>query len=423
MATGSATLSVADKRGCAMVWVRKIPTGWWLAGVVVLSAAAATSALSFRFVYGENHAGRPIYAFLALYLLGWGGFAYAAMRAMRGGGGVPVLFVVIVGLAARAILLPSNLIQENDCYRYVLDGEAVLHGVNPYRHAPEDVASDTRGAFARSLEGKDARLVVSRIGYRHIPTIYPPAAQAAFAVGARLTPWDWRGQRWVFLAFDVATMALLLHVLRATGKPAAWIVVYAWNPLILKEVANAAHLDAMAGFCIVLTVWAMVRWAASDRSAYAAVAGCALALAVLTKLYPLLLVPACLAFLWGRRRQWKAPAVFALALLAVTCLAYVPFLGVGLARMTEGLRTYGAEWQRNDGAFRIVQTAFRPVGGLAWGSVSRTISNPRLATACIVGAFALVQAWRAGKGKRRELLKRSESQVRAAKETRDRPVS
>ncbi len=376
---------------------------WILGGVLVLGSATAMTQLSAQFVYGENHASRPIGVFVGVYFVGWLGFAVASALAMRVRPGRTaafghVAFILAVGLVARALLLPSNLIQETDCYRYVLDGESVVHGVNPYARAPEDVVADSPRRFQASLEREDAQEILDRVSYKEIPTIYPPLAQGAFALGVSIAPWNWMGQRLVFLGLDVATLFILLGLLGRTGKPLVWIVLYAWNPLVLKEVANAAHLDSLAGCCLVLLAVCVVRWADRDQLVWVALAGLALAAAVLTKLYPLILLPACLGLIgWRGRRPWLAMAVFCAVFTVVIVLAYQPFLGIGVGRVTEGLRTYAVRWQRNDGAFRLLTylltQARAAVGGYRFSSLVQFLLDPRKVSAGIVLAFVAFSLW------------------------------
>ena len=364
-------------RGMRREWgVRQMPSSdrvrkalWLLSGGFVLASALCITLLSERFVYGEGHAERPIVLLVLVLAIGWVGYASASSLAVFRKSGC-VWWILGVGLVARCFLLPSNLVQENDCYRYVLDGEATVHGVNAYDYAPQDVADEAPRRFSEALQRDDAHLILSRISYKHVPTIYPPLAQGAFAVGAFITPWNWHGQRYVFLAFDILTALVVLAGLRLLKKPDAWVVVYAWNPLILKEIANSAHLDSLAGCCLVALVVCLVRWDQGKRPIlWATLAGLALAGAVLTKLYPLMLAPVCLAFLWRRKEHRRTALVFLGVLAVATVLAYLPFLNVGPARLTEGLRTYGREWQRNDGAFRLLATVFGGAGarGVAAG--------------------------------------------------------
>ena len=55
-------------------------------------------------------------------------------------------------------------------------------------------------------------------------------------------------------AFDLGTCLLLLSLLRARGRPAA-VILYAWNPLVLKELAGSGHLDAAMIFFLVLSIY------------------------------------------------------------------------------------------------------------------------------------------------------------------------
>jgi hypothetical protein len=111
---------------------------------------------------------------------------------------------------------------------------------------------------------------------------------------------------------------------------------------------------------------------------WAGLAGLALAGTVLSKLYPLMLVPVCAAWLAGGERPWRDLAVFVAVSAAVIVLAYLPFLGIGVAQVTEGLRTYAREWQRNDGVFMLLAQGPRPravaagiVAGLALFAAAR----------------------------------------------------
>jgi len=161
----------------------------WLAACGVLVYGASLSLLGEYFIYGRGHAARPIPAVVLCYALGWAGFALAAFLVMHRGSAcsaAAVAMIVMVGLAARVAILPSNLIQENDCYRYVLDGEAVARGVNPFRFAPQEVLDGLADPFVEDVGRPDVRRTLGRIGYPDIPTIYPPFAQAAFAAGAMI---------------------------------------------------------------------------------------------------------------------------------------------------------------------------------------------------------------------------------------------
>ncbi len=322
----------------------------------VLIFSLSTTWLSGQFVYGDGHAERPIPLFVTAYAIGWLGFLSAGWRVMRHAQDVSIRlpFILGVAVAARLMMLPSGLIQENDCYRYVLDGAALLHGVNPYAFAPLDVVALAPQPFADALADADAQVILDRIGYPEVSTIYPPVAQWAFLLGAWLTPWDWLGQRIVFLAVDMLTIGAILTALQALRRPRAWVLIYAWNPIVLKEVANSAHLDSLVGLFLVICVLALERRLADGQLKWVFAAAAACAGAVLAKIYPLVVLPVALTVILRTRGSFRAATLFCGVTAGLCFVAYLPFMDVGLAQLTAGLREYGRDWVRNEGAFGVI---------------------------------------------------------------------
>ena len=119
------------------IWSRR---GWLAASLLVVLSCAAWTWISFQFRYGEGHADRPILTFVLLYACAWTGFFLGALQLRRGDRRAPLLLILATALVARFLLLPSGLIQENDVYRYVLDGQVLLEGENPYEHSPLELS-------------------------------------------------------------------------------------------------------------------------------------------------------------------------------------------------------------------------------------------------------------------------------------------
>ena len=117
-------------------------------------------------------------------------------------------------------------------------------------------------------------------------------------------------------------------------------------------------------------------------------AGLSFAAAVLTKLYPLILLPLFVTYLLtandiGFATKWRNLIAFLVVCSGTVVLAYLPFLNIGIDRVTEGLRTYNAEWINNEGAFFFVS--------YLTNLVFRNTSFPadRLIANSIVGLLAL----------------------------------
>jgi hypothetical protein len=321
--------------------------------------------------------------------------------------------VVFSSLLFRLILLPSAPIQEIDYYRYLWDGRVLLAGVSPYQFTPQQIENwrwgterqETRHYLWQLAQLSDTTEVIfQRVHHRHVPTVYPPAAQAIFATATLVTPAA--APLWLhllifklfILAFDVGTLFVLISLLRRLGVAPIWCLAYGWCPLLLKEVANSAHLDSIAVFFTTLSIRLLVeiycRDRAGDRSgrvSLACAATAALAHGTLAKSYPLVLLPVAGAFLLSRLKDRSA--LPALVFGAVLVLGYVPFLALAAGEAPgqaldwptsaadnalqagadfgqahqpwTGLGAFLGMWEMNDFLFMLVHENLRPTGAVA----------------------------------------------------------
>ena len=209
------------------------------------------------------------------------------------------------GLLFRLVLLPTPVVLSSDIYRYLWDGKVHWAGINPYRHPPA----------AEELAGLRDPVIYPAINRPEKRTVYPPGTEALFALVAGIAPNSIVGWRLFLLGCEIATGALLLRTLRRANVPRAAILLYAWAPLVIFEGVQAGHLEVAMIPAILLAL----PWRQEGRMA---LAGAALGVAILLKLYPAVLLP-----VWWRRREWRLPTACA----AVVTAGYVPYLmGVGL---------------------------------------------------------------------------------------------
>jgi hypothetical protein len=309
-------------------------------------------------------------AFQILYLLAFAVYALALLRLPRYGalpriGGV----VLAVALAARLALLATPPSLSDDIYRYVWEGRVLLHGGNPWTQSPLDPAL---------IALRDARIYPA-VNHPALATIYPPLAEAGFALVSALSPTIVAMKAWV-IAHDLALVALLIAMLRRQGRSPAWAVVYAWNPRVLVEYAGSGHNDPTA------MLWLLVAIAAARRRPM--VSAAALGAGVLIKLAPLLALP----FLW-RWWSWRARAL-ALSLL-VTGLGGFAWLTRGA---NSGLHVYWDTWRNNALLFELVERGIgsfrtaRTLGvivvlGVALLAIARRWSATRAARAAFKSAL------------------------------------
>ncbi len=300
------------------------------------------------------------YAFVAAVLAGSGLYLLAARIVTRVAPRPGALAIVVgVALVLRLVLLAEPPLHSTDAYRYVWDGRVQAAGINPYRFVPADPA----------LEPLRDEAVYPRINRAdYAVTIYPPVAQMAFLlfhmVGDSLI-----ALKLGLLALEALAMWALVRLLVAVGRPPEQLLLYAWHPLPIWEIAGDAHLD---GGMMALLVFAL--WAARSRGPFTT--GALLAGSVLFKPLTVAALPA-----FWRPWEWRAPLAFVL----VVVLAYLPYLGVG-SGVLGFLGTYAAEEGiSNGGGFFLLALLGRLFGSLP------PYANPAYlaASGLVLGGLAL----------------------------------
>ncbi len=245
----------------------------------------------------------------------WAAFAVAAACVLRLPARTAVLLLGVLAVAVRVAALSPKAPLSDDLYRYVWDGTVQLSGTDPYRHPP--VAAQLRDLRTPYLWPEDEDGDRTLINRPTVRTIYPPVAQAWFTVLRLALPFDVPDLAYevVGLALDLAVLAVLLALLRASGRDVRWAALYALAPLPALESVQNAHVDVLA-VLLVLAALELVR----RRRLHLAPA--ALAAATLVKVYPAVLLP----LLVRRPRPVRPVAVF----LGLAVLSYLPHvLAVG----------------------------------------------------------------------------------------------
>lgn len=168
----------------------------------------------------------------------------SSIWALRGSKRIlPFSWIWIPAALAFLALIPTSPRFDHDLERYLWDGKVSLDRGHPYGIAPSDY---------RLLHLRDERF--SQLEFIDTPTVYPPLAEALFA-GAAATgengPWVFKGI--LFCAF-LASLYLFQRLFLIRNLPLNSLIIYAWNPLLLKEVANSGHVDLIGGFFLLLAL-------------------------------------------------------------------------------------------------------------------------------------------------------------------------
>jgi alpha-1,6-mannosyltransferase len=140
-------------------------------------------------------------------------------------------------------------------------------------------------------------------------------------------------------------------------RPPEQVLLFAWCPLLAWEIGGSGHVDAVVmGFVVLAMLF--------RHREQPVLTGLFLGLAVITKFYPLVLLPA----LWTRRGwrvDWKLPATMA----AVVAVGYACYASVGM-KVFGFLGGYAKEEGIDSGARFFLLDLTQSVHGLAW--VSKT---------------------------------------------------
>lgn len=247
-----------------------------------------------------------------------------------------VRFAIVCAIACRVPLMIGPVNYDSDMVRYVWDGRVQRFGINPYTVVPSDPAL----AHTHTVD-------TVRMPSRHDRTPYPPAAQLFFRL--MVTLWESaRVMKMVLTLLDMVTIFLVWRWLRLTGRPEWLVIGYAWNPLVILEVAHSGHIDALGAFWIAASACAMAR----QRRGLAVVA---YTLAVTTKLLPIVLAP---LFIGRVRLRDIALGV------AVLVLLYLPFTTGGVVPIG-AITNVVAHIRFNSPIFRPLAWVITPSGAAA----------------------------------------------------------
>jgi len=241
--------------------------------------------------------------------------------------------VIALGLAALwhlpFLLMPPG--SDDDIHRYLWDGRVQRLGYNPYIAVPSD--PDLAGLHTpetRTLNNPD------------LPSPYPAGAELFFRAVTAIHESIF-ALKVAFVLCDLAIVLVLLDILSRSGQGAHWVLAYAWNPLLVIEVAGSGHIDIVGVLLLLLS------FAALERR-WRTVAALAFGLAVAVKFLPIVLLP-----LYWRRVRMRDAALAA----AVVGLLYVPFLNHG--RIPIGsLGTYVQSFRFNDPVFATLERVAAP---------------------------------------------------------------
>jgi len=213
--------------------------------------------------------------------------------------------IIFLAILFRFCLIPPDpTVLSKDMYRYIWDGRVQQNGINPFLYPPQ----------ADELKNLRDDQIFPNINRKDYPTLYPAGAQIFFRIFYILVGDNVTAYKGIMVFFDIATLLVLTALLRAYSYNASRIIVYAWNPLVIFEIAYSGHLEGLTVFLMATALYLYV----IHKKIPAIIM---LALSAAIKLYPAVLLAAFL----DRGHRIKGIVTF----LAAIILLYLPFLSAG----------------------------------------------------------------------------------------------
>ena len=320
------------------------------------------SYLSKYFIYGVGYENRPIILFLLLYLILFLFYFFAIHLVLRSNEQNKDLKIVLLfAVLFRLVLLPSNPIQEDDYYRYLWDGKVTRNGINPYKYSPDEIREfaenrenieytyekikELESLNLIRFENYQSEILFDRVNHPDVPTIYPPFSQIVFSFADVFFSGGITGLRIILFVFDLAVLWMVLLLLKSQKINTLYSVIYAWSPLVIKEIVNSLHMESIPLLFLTLSTYLLIK-SCPRMSIFT------YSLSILSKYYSLMLLPIFFAVI--RKDGWLKLFTTAIILLFTLLIFCFPFINNGWS-MFEGLIIYGSRWERNDSIFAVIK--------------------------------------------------------------------
>lgn len=268
----------------------------------------------------------------------------------------PILWAAI---AFRCLFLFSVPALSDDYYRFIWDGWLTVNGINPFLYTPSEVV-----AMSESIAKGFTYDWFSELNSPAYYSVYPSVSQYIYAISAYVGGGNVIGSilvlRCVILIAEVGTIILLPRLLYSLNISRKASFIYAFNPLVIIELTGNLHLEGVLLFFLVLSIYLLQK----GKWIFSAIA---MAVAISTKLIPLIFLPAFIPFI-GWRRSIKYFSVIAL----VFSLLFYPFYTSRLiTHFMSSIELYFQNFEFNASIYYIVRelgyvlTGFNQIGIIA----------------------------------------------------------
>ncbi len=253
-----------------------------------------------------------------------------------------IIFATVIFRIVSAFIMPSL---SDDVYRFIWDGQLIVHGNNPLLSTPDNYLA----SLSTTTQGYDYYQKLHHlINHPQFYTCYPPLMQLVFAiaafVGAKSIVVSIVIIKLIVAFSDCIAILFLYKILNKLKLDVKLILLYAFNPLVIMEGAGNAHFEVMQVALMLVSVYYILE----NKLTIAAIFW---GLAIVTKLLPLLLLPLLLRYL-----GWKKGIVFCLIAVGFAAISFLPFVSVqSINTFSQSLNLYFQNFEFNASIYYVAR--------------------------------------------------------------------
>lgn len=304
--------------------------------------------------FGLHFLGDPSHdvgTFAGSYLLLFAGYVSAILclredKSLTTGGLAVPLMLFLFSIGFRVVMVLSETHLSTDILRYMWDGMLLDNGVDPYSHVPSAPELDQFKAvsYYQSYDHKDEH------------TVYPPFAQMIFAGAYATCGNSLLCIKSLTSIADLMAGLFIVLLIRSMGGDNArayrGALVYLWNPTVVIEFSNSGHVDSLAIFLLLLSLYFLSTHKKARSSVF-------LVLSVFLKWTTVLFLPAYARLLLRTRKAALAPVCWSVLVCALIVLPFYLSSGLGFAA---GVVDFAKNWRFESALSRLFVYLFRMEG-------------------------------------------------------------
>ena len=253
-----------------------------------------------------------------------------------------VTFWVIVAIVFRVSLLFALPNLSDDFYRFIWDGRLLAAGYHPFAELPRYYIE-----HKINIPGIDQALF-EKLNSPDYFTIYPPVNQFVFWLSVKLSPHSILGSvlvmRSLIIGAEIGSLLLIGKILKHYQLFNKNILLYALNPLVIIELTGNLHFEVFLIFFLLASFWFLIKGNLIASALN-------FALAICTKLIPLIFLPLLLA-----RLGFKKSIQFYLITGFCCVLLFMPLLNMEIiSGFRESIGYYFQKFEFNASIYYIVR--------------------------------------------------------------------